>query len=109
MVAMVRWIAWLFLVLGTTFAAAHDHWINHLRLTDPLSGQWCCNDMDCEAVRAAGIAEQQDGYLVMETGEVIGKERVIWKSQDGLWWRCRYTNGSNAGRTRCLIGPPPNS
>jgi len=96
-------------VLLTSSALAHDSWINQLRLTDPMSGQWCCNDMDCEAVPAGGVAEQQDGYFIAETREVIAKERVIWKSQDGLWWRCRFMHGENAGKTRCLIGPPPNS
>ena len=66
-------------------------------------------DQSQPALSSAGIAEQADGYLVLETGEVIDKARVIWKSPDGAWWRCRFMSGAKAGSTRCLIGPPPNS
>jgi hypothetical protein len=85
-------------------ALAHDSWISDRGLTDPVSGQWCCNQHDCapEQVREVG-----GGYLV-QTGEVIPFRRVIWKSQDGRWWRCRrYQDGNES--TRCLIGPPPGS
>lgn len=104
-------------------APAHEsgpgYWISTNGLTDPLSGHSCCNKNDCEAVPPGGVAETTDGYLLAETGELIEKERVIWKSQDGQWWRCRYLSDRwvrnsdgrvfNSGETRCLIGPPPNS
>jgi hypothetical protein len=106
MVAMVRLIAALFLLLGGSFAVAHDTWISRNRLTDPQSGEWCCNHIDCAMVPAGGVSESSGGYLVGETGEVIPYQRIIWKSQDGVWWRCRNMR-TNA--TRCLIGPPPNS
>lgn len=82
---------------------AHDHWISRAQLVDPISGQWCCNHIDCEPVRIGGLHEQDGGYLVSETGEQIPYRRIIWQSQDGQWWRCRnlLTN-----KTRCLIGPP---
>jgi hypothetical protein len=51
-----------------------------------------------------GIREVTGGYSVAATGELIPYARVIWRSEDGAWWRCRnlYNNS-----TRCLIGPPP--
>lgn len=86
-------------------ALAHDSWINSSQLRDPQSGEWCCNHIDCapEAVR-----EVAGGYATAG-GDVVPFARVIWKSQDGRWWRCRYLDAARAGRTRCLIGPPPNS
>lgn len=80
---------------------AHDHWINEQRLTDPVSGQWCCNLNDCQE-ESDNIAPVDGGYLVKSTGEVIERARVIWRSPGG-WWRCRNLS---TGTTRCLIGPP---
>jgi hypothetical protein len=99
---MVRSITIIVLLLGGGLAAAHDSWISRNRLTDPASGEWCCNHIDC---RAEKVSEVADGYAV-ETGEVVPFSRVIWKSQDGTWWRCR---NMTTNKTRCLIGPPPNS
>jgi hypothetical protein len=107
MVVMVRSITLLLVLLGVSVAAAHDSWINRARLTDPLSGEWCCNHIDCAIVPAGGIAEVAGGYVVSETGEVIASTRIIWRSPDGTWVRCRYLGGDKAGKTRCLIGPPP--
>ena len=103
---MLRLLATLFVLLGGSLAAAHDSWISRNRLTDPTSGEWCCNHVDCAEVPAGGLAEKPGGYEVAETGEVIPYQRIIWKSQDGGWWRCRNVR-TNA--TRCLIGPPPGS
>jgi hypothetical protein len=100
MVAMVRIVAILFLFCGWSLAAAHDSWISRNGLRDPVSGYWCCNHIDC---RAEPVREVNGGYQV-ETGEVVPHERIIWRSQDGVWWRCRNMQ-TNA--TRCLIGPPP--
>ncbi len=99
---MVRFAATVLVLLGSSFATAHDSWISRNRLTDPASGEWCCNHIDC---REEKVSETAGGYRV-ETGETIPYQRVIWKSQDGHWWRCRNMS-TNA--TRCLIGPPPGS
>lgn len=106
---MVHLLTIVSVLLTASIALAHDHWINNLRLTDPTSGEWCCNHIDCAAEPAGGVTEGSGGYLVGATGEVIPYTRVIWKSQDGAWWRCRYLGGERAGKTRCLIGPPPGS
>lgn len=108
-----RWPAALLVVaLGIAAAAlafpadsaAHDLWINRKRLVDPVSRQWCCNEHDCERVGADGVKENGTGYTVFETGEAIPHSRIIWKSEDGHWWRCRNLSDNS---TRCLIGPPP--
>jgi len=106
MAAMMRLITTLFVVFGGSLAVAHDHWISNARMTDPQSGEWCCNHIDCSAVPAGGVRESSGGFRIAETSETIPYQRVIWKSQDGLWWRCRNM-ATNA--TRCLIGPPPGS
>lgn len=99
---------WAVLV-GIAAALAHDHWINHSRLVDPVTNEWCCNEHDCDLIDAGGVVEQNGDYFIVETQETFPAARVIWKSGDGRWWRCRYLGGENAGKTRCLIGPPPGS
>jgi hypothetical protein len=84
-------------------AQAHDSWINLNGLTDPVTKHWCCNHDDCNA---EPVREVIGGYQV-QTGEVIPFSRILWKSPDGRWWRCRFLSGVQAGQTRCLIGPPP--
>jgi hypothetical protein len=104
MVAMVRLIATLIFFFAALPACAHDSWISRNRLTDPASGQWCCNQIDCTAIPANGLREVTGGYSVAATGEIIPYGRVIWRSEDGEWWRCRNLQNNS---TRCLIGPPP--
>ncbi len=103
---MKRFIAIAFMLLTASVALAHDSWINKLRLTDPASGEWCCNHIDCAAVPAGGVGEVTGGYFVSETSETIPYARILWRSQDGSWWRCRNLA---TGKTRCLIGPPQGS
>lgn len=90
-------------LIGLRVVFGHDHWINDSRLTDPQSGEWCCSaDRDCDPEK---VSEVPGGYLT-QAGDTVPYSRVIWKSQDGFWWRCRNMH-TNA--TRCLIGPPPGS
>ena len=92
-------------------ALAHDHgagsWINNERLIDPVTREWCCNTNDCRE-EPDNVEARPDGYRIRSTGEVVARERVIWRSPGG-WWRCRYLSGERAGETRCLIGPPQGS
>lgn len=88
-----------------TLTPVHDSWISRERLTDPLSGEWCCNHLDCHPTE---VTETSNGYIVNETKELIPKNRIIWRSPDG-WIRCRYLGGEKVGQTRCLIGPPAGS
>jgi|RhiMetStandDraft_4_1073278.scaffolds.fasta_scaffold52337_3 hypothetical protein len=94
-------------------AIAHDDnhesdWVNEANLKDPLSGVHCCGKDDCHPVPAGGIEERGNGYLDKETGDLVPKERVIWKSPDGRWWHCLW-QWDQPKQTRCLIGPPPSS
>jgi len=88
-------------VFGVALARpVHDHWISQNKLVDPVSGAWCCNQQDCQEI--SGVTESDSGFHIVETGEMIPHNRILWKSQTGHWWRCR--DGQNW--TRCLIGPP---
>jgi hypothetical protein len=90
-------------------ALAHDSdpygWISNEMLRDPQSQDWCCGALDC---KTETVREVAGGYQV-ETGEIVPYARVIWRSPDGAWIRCRYLGGKRANQTRCLIGPPPGS
>ena len=50
---MIRWLLiaaallLLFLLALYPLAHAHDSWISRQRITDPASGEWCCNMIDC--------------------------------------------------------------
>lgn len=89
-------------------AVAHDHgpgsWINHERLIDPVSKEWCCDLRDCQEEKNNVRALPDGNFLIISTGEIILFKRVIWRSP-GSWWRCRRPDNA----TRCLIGPPPGS
>lgn len=91
----------LLLLFSMSNSMAHDHWVSDSRLEDPFTGAWCCNLDDCKPEQ---VKEVSNGY--MTEADFVVKERVLWKSQDGRWWRCR-DKSTNA--TRCLIGPPPGS
>lgn len=92
-------------LLLITPAFAHDNWISRENLTDPVTKEFCCNADDCAAVEEGGIKESLYGHIVVETGEFIQNNRIIWRSPGG-WIRCRYLGGPKANMTRCLIGPP---
>ena len=95
-------------VLTASMAHAHDHgsgsWINHQNLRDPQTGQWCCDERDTQEEND-NVEAVPGGYLIKSTGEIIPKERVIWRSPGG-WWRSRNLSDNT---TRCLIGPPHGS
>lgn len=97
------------LALIASPALAHDHWINRQNLKDPTTGVLCCDHRDCHEIAHGGVREVVGGgYFVSETNEVIPERRVIWKSEDGLWWLCHwYKDGKKI--VRCLIGPPPSN
>lgn len=96
------------LLVIVTRSNAHDHgpgsWINEQRLTDPVTGQWCCSLIDCQE-ESDNVQAVDGGFRIISTGEFIETKRVIWKSPGGFW-RCRNL-GDNT--TRCLIGPPQGS
>lgn len=94
--------AWLWSILSPSYA--HDHWISRQKLTDPITGQWCCNEYDTFE-ETENVEKVNGGYRIISTGEFISDDRVIWKSPGG-WWRSRNLGD---GTTRCLIGPPPAS
>lgn len=101
-------IIWALIAWADRKAKAHDHgagsWINHQNLRDPVTDQWCCDERDTRE-ETDNVRAVEGGYLIISTGEVIPRERVIWRSPGG-WWRSRNLSD---GTTRCLIGPPQGS
>lgn len=95
------------LLISIGISKGHEHWINQEKLTDPISGEWCCNEYDCNPLPVGGVSQQRHGVLIFETGEIIPNDRIIWKSPDGQWWRCHRNDEQKS--TRCLIGPPPST
>ena len=82
-------------------ARGHESWISELKLKDPESREWCCDETDTFE-ESANIEAVPGGFKVLSTGEFIPLRRVIWRSPAG-WWRSRKPDGT----TRCLIGPEP--
>lgn len=66
----------------------------------------CCSNQDCEAVHGNGILEGPLGYVVQDTGEIIGYMDVrIKESPDGEFHLCRAKK-QPPSRTICLFVPP---
>ncbi|HLN07928.1 MAG TPA: hypothetical protein VK281_03045 [Xanthobacteraceae bacterium] len=99
-------------IVASTPALAHDHWISRENLSDPVTHSVCCGEGDCEDLGDQGIAVRERGatFVLGDSGEQIEKNRVLWRSPNGHWWRCGYdareVDGSQHTVTRCLIGPP---
>jgi hypothetical protein len=104
-------LAIIIMLAMPTLVCAHDpehlsDWIQTQGLTDPETGYSCCGDRDCFALPDDGVAETLNGFFIKETGEMWPKERVVWKSIDGRWWRCAPIVNGVRMTTRCLLGPP---
>ena len=66
----------------------------------------CCSGYDCRAVPQTAISEKPDGYVIENTGEVLGYQDARLKdSPDGEFHWCSVA-GANNGRTICLFVPP---
>jgi hypothetical protein len=62
----------------------------------------CCDGRDCAPVERAAIERRGDAFLVVATGEAIGRgDARIERSLDGRFHRCVFPDG----RTRCLYVP----
>lgn len=96
-----------FLIVATMLAIvmalkdAHPH--------DAPSGwtypQACCSSFDCREVPAGFVEERPEGYVIVQTGEVIPMtHRKVRVSPDGKWHWCS-TMGEPNGKTICLFAP----
>lgn len=65
----------------------------------------CCHDMDCRPVSARTVKERAGGYVITDTGELVGyKDRRVRQSPDGLYHWCSI-DGRPDSRTICLFVP----
>ncbi|MQW58648.1 hypothetical protein GHK59_21870 [Sinorhizobium meliloti] len=66
----------------------------------------CCSDRDCQPVHGAAVVEGPEGYVVEQTGEVIGYSDPRLKiSPDDEFHLCMRP-GSIRFRAICLFVPP---
>jgi hypothetical protein len=85
-----------------TFTSAHSHqapsgWAY------PIN---CCSNQDCREVSATLIKAGWAGYVIGDTGEVIGyADHRLKDSPDGLYHWCTI-GGTQSGATICLFVPP---
>jgi len=65
----------------------------------------CCSDRDCQPVHGE-ITEGPDGYVVKDTGEIIGyQDRRLRNSPDGEFHLCAVP-GKSKSNAICLFVPP---
>lgn len=66
----------------------------------------CCSNFDCRMVEKAKVEERPEGYVISNTGEVIGyTDTRIKHSPDGEYHWCSVAGEANS-RTICLFVPP---
>lgn len=65
----------------------------------------CCHNQDCREVAPGFVEERPEGYVIVQTGEVIPMtHRKVRVSPDGKWHWCS-TMGEPNGQTICLYAP----
>ena len=105
---------------------AHDTWISHDELTNPVTHEWCCGRGDCGIVlpapkaSAAGWAIHGDVIIDINgrrarVDEVVPYNEAL-PSLDGNFWRCHTVESKNYdvhghadyvdGNRRCFFAPP---
>lgn len=99
-------VAAVLLVAGVMPLAAHDHWMSRGDYRDPLFGEQCCDERDCQPVPDEQVRAAPDGYH-LASGEVIPYRRVL-TSEDGRYWVCRWDVHWESRRSpiRCFFAPP---
>lgn len=96
-------------------ADSHDSWISRNRFRDPLTGQWCCNEHDCNILSVDNIRQFKDSFeiTIAYFGEdkkfVVPNSRIL-PSLDGRYWACLSTETVSRGRgvrigVRCFFAP----
>jgi hypothetical protein len=66
----------------------------------------CCSNRDCQPTHGGEITEGPSGYVINETGEIVGyRDPRIKNSPDGEFHLCAPRAGS-AAKAICLFVPP---
>ena len=73
-----------------------------------MSGEWCCDELDCERLESDQIREVDGGFLVSGASFVDGSRAL--PSPDGHFWACFSTDiDPEKGRVRigirCFFAP----
>ena len=83
---------------------------DHVHAHDAPSG-WsypteCCSGRDCREVADTAIGEEHQGYVIRNTGELVGyRDSRVKESPDGHFHWCSV-EGAEHTRTVCLFVPP---
>lgn len=100
-IALYAVIGFLIAIMFAAFARAHDApsgWAY------PLS---CCSNQDCRQADDGEVKEENGGFTLMSTGEVVPHGDVrLRNSPDGLFHVCQRQTGPKAGSVICLFAPP---
>lgn len=65
----------------------------------------CCSGQDCRAVSESAVAEDNEGFTIVKTGEFIKRSDYrVRRSQDGSIHWCSQ-GGAEDTSTRCLYIP----
>lgn len=66
----------------------------------------CCSGFDCREVSESRVSQSQRGYVIANTGEVVGySDERLRDSPDGKYHWCSVA-GADDGDTICLFVPP---
>lgn len=83
-------------------SSAHDFWLNKQKV-DPVTKNFCCGADDCRQLPKDQVKVEQQGYLLLDTGEIVGFSRAQ-PSPDGQYWVCRWGRGTAGGpETKCFF------
>ena len=106
-------LAWYCILTGP--AAAHDHWMSRQQFRDPVSGDWCCNEHDCQPLDSGQVHHVRGKVTVTipyfgEDRRFTFTSRRILPSGDENYWACISTEATAHGRgvslsMRCFFEP----
>ena len=118
---LVNWVRGALLVLGMLVVSpavhAHDaeQWIANKQLTDPVSKQFCCGPIDCNALEEGKVQEVEGGYSVSIDAwygysgftEFVPYNRAMPFAPDGRFHAC--ITRDQKSKIRYFIVPPNGS
>lgn len=81
-------------------ALAHDSWISRGKFRSPVTGEWCCGELDCKIIPSSAVIVSAPGYVISYLGETVPHEEAL-PSPDGHYWRCHRPDGTR----RCFFAP----
>ena len=70
----------------------------------------CCQELDCSPVEVSSVLSTEEGWLIVESGELIGfGDKRLKQSPDTRFHICLESFWEVRSATRCLFIPQPES